>query len=136
MARGAENIGFAIPINSAKRAISQVIEKGKISYPFLGVCWLGITPEIKKALNLSVDYGALILKGRNCQFAIVPNSAAQKAGLKERDIILEWNGIKLKEENNLGKVIQKHNPGDKILLKILRDKNEFNVFVILGERNE
>lgn len=136
MAQMAENIGFAIPINKAKKDIEQVRAQGKISYPFLGVCWTQVTPELKEQLNLPVDYGALIQKSGNCPYGIFPGSAAQKAGLKVGDIILEWNGKKLTSENSLGKVIQKHNPGDEIVLKILRGGKEKTLKVVLGERNQ
>jgi S1-C subfamily serine protease len=135
MAYGAENIGFAIPINKAKRAIEQVKKLGKISYPFLGVCWTQITPELKERFNLPVDYGAFINKDKNCPYGIFPNSAAEKAGLKVGDIILEWNGQKLSPENSLGKVIQKHLPGDKVILRVLRNGQEKTIEVILGERS-
>ncbi len=132
----AENIGFAIPINQAKRDIEQVKKLGKIVYPFLGVCWYQVTPEVQSALGLSVDYGALINKGRNCPSAIFSNSPAQKAGLRENDIILEWNGTKLTAENSLTKQIQRHYPGDTVLLKIMRGNSTFEVKVTLGERRE
>ena len=136
MAQTAENIGFAIPINKAKKAIDQVKKFGKISYPFLGVCWTQITPELKERYNLPVDYGAFISKGKNCPYSIYPGSAAEKAGLREGDIILQWNNQKLTPANSLGKVIQKHNPGDKITLKILREGKEKIIEVVLGERSE
>ncbi len=132
----AENIGFAIPINQAKRDIEQVKRRGKIVYPFLGVCWRQVTPELKEALGLSVDYGALINKGDNCPLAVFPGSAAQKAGLKEDDIILEWEGQKLTPENSLTKMIQKHEPGDVVTLKVMRGASAFTLQVTLGERSE
>jgi S1-C subfamily serine protease len=136
MAQGAENIGFATPINLAKKDLEKLRKTGKISYPFLGVCWLQITPEIKKASNLPVDYGALIKKGENCSSAIFPNSAAQKAGLREGDIILEWNGKKLDSDFNLSKAIQGQSVGDTVTLKILRGDTEKIIKVVLGERTE
>jgi len=136
MAYEAENIGFAIPVNKAKKDIEQVKKIGKIVYPFLGVCWTGINEEVQKELNLPVSEGALIKSGEGCTAAIYPGSAAEKAGLKEGDIILEFNGEKITSENSLGKIIMKYNPGDKITLKILRGGKEKIVEVILGERSE
>ena len=136
MASGAENIGFAIPINKAKKAIEQVKTLGKIVYPFLGVRYLIITDQIQKEKNLPVNYGALIVKGERGESAIFPGSAAQKAGLKEGDIILEFNGEKITSENPLAKIIMKYNPGDKVTLKVLRQNKEIFFEVILGERSE
>lgn len=133
---GAENIGFAIPINQAKRDIEQFKEKGKITYAFLGVRYILITDEIQKRYNLPVNYGALIIRGEKGESAIFPNSAAQKAGLKEGDIILEFNHQKITPQNSLAKLISKCKPGEKVALKILRKQKEFNIDVILGERSE
>jgi S1-C subfamily serine protease len=136
MASGAENIGFAIPINRAKRDIEQVKKTGKIVYPFLGVRYVLINDEIQKENNLPVNYGALILRGERGESAITPGSAAQKAGLREGDIILEFNGEKITTENSLAKIIMKYNPGDKVKLKILRQNQEKIFEVTLGERTE
>jgi serine protease Do len=136
MASGAENIGFAIPINTAKKAIEQVEKTGKITYPYLGICWTAINEEIKQELNLPVSEGALIKGGSGCTAAVYSGSPAEKAGLKEGDIIEEINGEKLTTDNNLSDVIQKYNPGDKITLKILRNGQEKTIEVTLGERSE
>jgi S1-C subfamily serine protease/glycosyltransferase involved in cell wall biosynthesis len=136
MAEAAENIGFAIPINSVKRDIEQMKKLGKIVYPFLGVRYVLINKTIQQENNLPVDYGAWVIKGASGEAAIYPGSAAEKAGLKEKDIILEFNGEKITTENTLAKIIMKYNPGDKITLKILRNGQEKNIEVTLGERSE
>jgi serine protease Do len=136
MASGAENIGFAIPINKAKKDIEQVKKMGKIIFPFLGVRYVIITDEIQKENKLPVNYGAWVVKGEKGESAIFPGSAAERAGLKEGDIILEFNGEKITSQNPLAKIIMKYNPGDKVTLKILRQNKEFSVEVILGERSE
>jgi hypothetical protein len=134
IALSAQNIGFSIPINKAKRDISQVKNTGKISYPFLGVRYVVINEKVKAEKNLTVDYGVLILRGDNGEPAITADSAADKAGLKEGDIILEFDGQKIDAENSLAKIVSNYNPGDRITLKILRDGREANIEVILGER--
>jgi serine protease Do len=136
MASGAENIGFAIPINKAKKDIEQVKKMGKIVFPFLGVRYVIITEEIQKENKLPVNYGAWIVRGERGEAAIFPGSSAEKAGLKEGDIILEFNGEKITTENTLAKIIMKYNPGDKITLKILRNNKEFSLDIVLGERSE
>ncbi len=137
MSQIAENIGFAIPINKAKRDITQVKELGKIVYPFLGIRYILVTEKIKQENNLSVDYGAWIIKGdKPNELAITPGSAAEKAGLKENDIILDFNNEKITPENSLGKIIFEYNPGDKIVLRILRGEKEKIIQATLGERSE
>jgi serine protease Do len=133
---GAENISFAIPINQAKKDIEQIKSSGKIVYPFLGVCSISINEQIQQDLNLPVSYGALIKTGTSCTVAVSLGSPAEKAGLKEEDIILEINSEKITSDNSLAKIIQKYNPGDKITLKILRAGQEKNIDVTLGERKE
>ena len=136
MVQGAQNIGFAIPINYAKKDIEQIKASGKIVYPYLGVRYVLITEKIQKDNNLGVDYGAWIVKGEGGEPAVAQGSVAESAGLKENDIILEFNGEKITTENSLAKIIQKYNPGDQISLKIIRDKEEKTVSVTLGERSE
>ncbi len=137
MAQAAENIGFAIPINKAKKDIEQVKKFGKIVYPFLGVRYVIINETIQKENNLPINYGAWVIRGEGPgESAIFPGSAAEKAGLRERDIILEFNGEKITTENSLAKIIMKYNPGDKVSLKILRGNQEKIFELILGERSE
>jgi len=134
MAQGAESIGFAIPINTAKRDINQVAKTNKIVYPFLGVRYISVDSAVKEKYHLAVDYGALVLKGSNGEPAVTSGSAAEKAGIKSKDVILELNGEKITADSKMSDVITKYNPGDKVTLKILRDGKEINVDAVLGER--
>lgn len=136
MVQQAESIGFTIPINKAKKDIEQVKTSGKIVYPFLGVRYVLINEEIQKENNLPVDYGAWVQKGTGGEPAIFPGSVAEKTGLKEGDIILEFNGEKITTDNTLAKIIMKYNPGDKITLKILREGEEKIFEVTLDEKSE
>ncbi len=134
MASDAENIGFAIPINQIKKSIQEVKERGKISYPFLGVNYVLVNDYIKERYNLSVNYGALIVKDNN-NISVVPGSPAQKAGLQEGDIVLEVDDKKVSEKNTLSKIIISYKVGDKIRLKVLRDGKETTMEATLAERN-
>jgi S1-C subfamily serine protease len=122
IAQGAQNIGFAIPINEVKNSIESVQRVGRIVRPWIGVRYVQINQDIATANKLTVDYGALIIRGTNAtDLAVVPGSPADKAGLVENDIILEVNGIKLKENNPLSHVISKYQVGQDVTLKILHD---------------
>lgn len=135
MASGAENIGFAIPINRAKKDIEDVKTKGKITYPFLGVRYLLISEELAKKNKLPASYGALVARGEEVtDLAVAPGSAADKAGIVENDIILEINSEKVTQDNSLAKLIQKYRAGDTITLKILHKGEEKEVQATLGER--
>ncbi|MCB9802475.1 trypsin-like peptidase domain-containing protein [Candidatus Nomurabacteria bacterium] len=125
-------IGFAIPINSAKKIIEGVIESGEIVRPYLGVRYLMLNENIAKSNNLSINHGALIVRGdARTDLAIIPGSPADKANLRENDIILEVNDELLDEKNNLAKVIAKYQPGDKLKLKIWSQGEEKTTEVIL-----
>ena len=132
--QGAQSIGFAIPINKVKKDINDIKKFGKIVYPMLGVRYILVNKAIAESNKLPVDYGALIIKGGiQNEPAIIPGSAAEKAGLKEGDIILEFNGTKINEKNPLSKLIQQRNPGETINIKILRGKDEMMINAVLGE---
>jgi S1-C subfamily serine protease len=134
MASGAENIGFALPINTAKYAIESVKKSGKIIRPYIGIRYLVITKEIATINKLPVDYGVLISRGKTLgETAIVQNSPADKAGLKEGDIITALNDQKIDENKSLPSILQQYKPGDTVELTVLRDSKEMKIRLTLGE---
>jgi len=136
VASNAESIGFAIPINSAKKAIESVKKTGKITRPMIGVRYVNITKELAKANGLSVDHGALVYKGKNQnEPAVVAGGPADKAGVKEEDIILSVNNEEINENNPLNKILLDFNPGDEIELNIQRGEDQKKIKLTLGEMN-
>jgi S1-C subfamily serine protease len=133
MALGAENIGFTIPINQVKKSIIQVETSGVIKTSYLGVRYVLINSDLQKKNNLPVDYGAWVYSNTS-EPAIVPGSPAQKAGLKQGDIILELNQEKITVNSPLTVLLKKYEPGETITLKILRDEKETEIKITLGER--
>lgn len=117
---GAQNIGFAIPVNYAKKDLEEIKKYGKIKRPFLGVKYIILNKEIAKKDKLPINYGALIVREALGESAIIPNGAAEKAGLKEFDIILECQGEKITEKNPLSHILQKYKVNQEVFLKILR----------------
>ena len=134
IAQGAQNIGFAIPIDEVKSTIESVRQYGKIVRPWLGVRYILINKAIAKANKLAVDYGALIVRGETAaDLAVIPGSPADKAGLVENDIILEVSGKKIDKNNPLVIIINKFKIGDEITLKVLHKGEEKEVKVKLEE---
>lgn len=131
---GAQNIGFAIPINYAKKDLGEVKKYGKIRMPFLGVKYVIINKQIAEKNKLSVDYGALIVRENLGESAIVKGSAADKAGLKEFDIILEAQNKKITNDNPLSSILQKCQIGETIELKVLRNKKKIVLKSTLEEK--
>lgn len=134
MAAGAENIGFAIPVNEVKDTIESVKENGRIVRPWLGVRYVMLNKEIAKQNNLDINEGALIVRGeQRTDLAVMPGSPADKAGLVENDIILEIDKEKITSESSLAAIIGKHKPGEEINLKIMHKGEEKEVKVKLEE---
>ncbi|MBU0649033.1 trypsin-like peptidase domain-containing protein [Patescibacteria group bacterium] len=137
VSREGQLVGFAIPINSAKKIVQSVREYGRIVRPWLGVRYVIITEPAAKENKLPVDYGALILRGSGeLELAVVPGGPADKVGLQENDIILEVDGTRVDQDNALAKLIAAYSPGDTVKLKILHKGEEKEVDVVLEEYGE
>ncbi len=134
VASGANSIGFALSANSVKNVVESVKKNGRIIRPYLGVRFTPITPELKQRNNLPVDYGALVLGGATpTELAVIPGSPADKAGIQANDIILEIDGQKLDEDNQLQNIIGKKSVGDRATLKVLSKGSEKTITVTLEE---
>jgi serine protease Do len=134
MVMGAQNIGFAIPINYAKEDLEEIKKYGKIRVPFLGVRYIILNKEIAEKNKLPVDYGAIILRENLGESPVIPGSAADKIGLKEYDIILEINGKKVTMENPISDILQKAKIDDEISLRVRREGKEIVLKTKLEEK--
>lgn len=135
VARGAENIGFAIPSNQLKRIVEDVKTTGRISSAYMGVRYAILNKQAQKDNGLPFDYGAIILRGTGAtEFAVIPGSPADKAGIVENDIILEINGQKIDTEHPLGNVLANYRPGDTVTVKLWHKGETKDISVVLEER--
>src|SRR6516165_6577632 len=137
-------IGFAIPINTAKAVLNDLMTLGRVRRPELGVQTIPIGPELADEIGLPVDYGLLII-------GVVPGSSADQAGLKagtERaylgnipimlggDLIVAINGENIEDQQDLAQVMNAHRAGDAVKVTVYRGKRKMDVTVTLGEARE
>ncbi len=134
MIMGAENIGFAIPINYAKKDLEEVRKYGKIIMPFLGVKYVLISKEMAEANKLPVNDGALVVREQLGESPVIKGSAADRAGIKEWDIILACNNEKITMKNSLANILQKCKIGEETTLTVLRDGKKINLKAKLEEK--
>jgi S1-C subfamily serine protease len=139
---GSVGIGFAIPVNTAKRVVPELITKGYVTYPYIGATIQSLIPEMAKYLKLKIERGAMISE-------VVKGGPADKAGLKggnQRvqvgnmivlvggDIVVKADQLEVKTNDELIRYIREKKPGDTILLKVFRKDSLIDIKVTLGER--
>ncbi len=137
-------IGFAIPINTAKAVLNDLITLGTVHRPSLGIASLAIGPELAQEMGLSADYGMLIVR-------TVPGGAADRAGLhggNQRayigatpimiggDLIVAIDGEPVGDQQDLANIMNKHRSGDTVTVTIYRSQQKMNIKVVLGEARE
>ena len=131
VASGAQNIGFAIPINDLKYLINGVLKQGKLQQAYLGVRYISLTDELAGQLNLKIKRGAYLISGQG-NGAVVKGSPADKAGLKEKDVITKVNNTQIDDNTNLSTALGKFQVGDTVNLTVLRDGKTQTIMVTLG----
>ncbi|MEX2090697.1 MAG: trypsin-like peptidase domain-containing protein [Candidatus Paceibacterota bacterium] len=132
---GAQNIGFSIPINWAKVDVEDIIKHGRIIKPYIGLNYVMLDKKLQKQYSLPVGNGALVIRDhRPGAEAIIPDSPADKAGLKENDIITELNGEQVLEGMDLRDMLQKYGVGSEIELSVLRKDKNLKLKATLEER--
>ena len=137
-------IGFAIPINTAKAVINDLLTSGRVRRPALGVSTIPVDPGLADQMGLAADYGLLIVQ-------VVPGGAADNAGLRggsERaflgnmpitlggDLIVAIDGNKVEDQQELAQVMNNHRAGDTVRVTIYRGKKKMDVNVTLGEARQ
>jgi S1-C subfamily serine protease len=137
-------IGFAIPINTAKAVLNDLVTEGRVRRPSLGIQGLPIGPELADELGLPADYGVLIVQ-------VMPGSAAAKAGLRGGnqkallgntpilvggDLIVGIDGQRIEDMQDLSRVMNNHRAGDVVAVNVFRGKQQLSVKVTLGEAKQ
>ena len=127
LAGGSQNVGFAISIDSAKAAIGDLRQGDQVATAFLGVEMQQVNPAVAKQLHLVTSTGAVVRK-------VTAGSAAEKAGLKENDVVVAIDGAEVQRPDDVGAKIRRHKPGDDVQVTIERAGKQQDVTVTLGTR--
>ena len=122
----AEGLGFAIPSNTAKAVAEQIIQKGYVSRPYIGIQWQWITPSISAMYSLPVQWGAYISQ-------IDSGSPAAKSGLQRGDIITRIGDTALDDSHPYINALYQHAPGEPVKLEVIRGDKTLDIQVTLGE---
>lgn len=123
----AQGIGFAIPINTAKEVLDELIKTGGVSRPYIGVYLQDITKDLADYFNLKSTEGALISY-------VVPNSPAEKAGLRQGDVILRINDKTIKKSSDVSEIVSNSKINQKLVLLIYRNGRTMYVSVTVGKK--
>jgi S1-C subfamily serine protease len=137
IAADSNGIGFAIPIDIARPIMQQALDGKKLSRPYMGVVYRPIDRQVASARKLPVNDGALVIAGSgqdSSQPAVVPNSPADKAGIKAGDIIVKVNDQAIDGDHPLDATLSEFAPGDVVTVQLLRNGSPLSVSVTLGTR--
>jgi S1-C subfamily serine protease len=139
---GSEGVGFAVPIDLAERSVEQLREDGEAEYAYIGVTTQLLYPQLADRLGIEADTGALLAR-------VLPDGPADEAGLEAGrdtiefqgvevpsggDVVLAVDGEPIRTQSDLPRLISLHAPGDEVTLDVVRDGDEREVDVTLGER--
>ncbi len=137
-------IGFAIPINTAKAVVNDLVSYGRVRRPALGIASLPISPELAQELGLAADYGLLVMQ-------VVPGGPADRAGIHGGnqeawlgntriliggDLIIAVDGTQVEEQQDLAQVMNNHRAGDSVKITYMRGRKKLEATVTLGEARE
>ncbi len=127
----ADGIGFAIPISSVKGMLNNIIKNQAADRSYMGVYYINITPDIAVTYDLPVTSGAYISNSGNLD-SVIKDGPGDKAGLKDKDIIIKINGVSVGKAGTVSSLIGEYMPGDTIQITVLRDGKEKNINLTLG----
>ncbi|MFN2463769.1 MAG: S1C family serine protease [Candidatus Dormibacteria bacterium] len=123
----AQGIGFAIPIDRARDVVAELLTRGSVSHPYLGITYRGVDPQLQAQKSLASDHGALVTEVKS-------GSPSDRGGVHIDDIVTAIDAVEIDEENTLFAVLSKHRAGDRVKLSILRKGRKVTAEVTLGQR--
>jgi serine protease Do len=122
-----QGIGFSIAVNAAKPIAEQLVSQGRVAHPFLGIFYHQLTPAIAEQLSLSAKQGVVVTQ-------LVSGAPAEKAGLQVRDVISTVDGQQIVDETTLGRALNRHKPGERAQLSVVRGDQRLTLDVTLSEK--
>jgi len=125
----AQGVGFAISINAARPIAAQLAAGQTVFHPYLGIAYVAMNPGLAWQLNMTVQQGLLVT-------SVASGSPAASAGLQRRDVIVQVDGQPIRDETTLGRVLNRHAPGDQVQLTVDRAGSRPTLTVTLGKRSE
>jgi S1-C subfamily serine protease len=135
VATNAQGIGFAIPINIAKPLLQQALAGQPLARPWIGIRYEAVTPALVRERSLTIDHGAIVGVGQNDSSpAVVPDSPADKAGVRAGDIVTSLEGITIDTEHPLDAVLTQFAPGRTVTVEVYRNGSTIKLQVTLGTR--
>jgi len=121
-----QGLFFAIPANTVVQIASQLIESGRVTYPYLGIEPQPINPQIASQFDLPIEYGIAVIR--------VLDGPAAAAGIQPNDFIVAIDGERIDADTSFNELLFEHRPGDTVPVTVLRGDEEFDLEVTLGER--
>ncbi len=123
----AQGIGFAIPINTVKNIVDQLLTTGKVIRPYIGVAMLDLNAKLSQYLGISLEKGIIVT-------GVAPDGPAAFSGLRPRDIITKINGKSVDSSEDLRRSVRKSKPGDMMELSVVRNNREASISIKIGKR--
>lgn len=123
----AEGLGFAVPSNTVRSVAEQLISRGRIEYPFIGISYTEVTPQLAAEMNLNSKYGIVITQ-------VTSNSPASRAGLRQQDVVTAIDNNPINETNSLRSILFRYRVGDKVTLTVERGGQTMQVDITLVAR--
>lgn len=130
VAANAEGIGFAIPINATKGTLKSVLAGKGVQRAYLGLRYIQVTAEVAKKYDLPTNQGAYVISDTRSP-AVVADGPADKAGIKEKDILTKINGLLVGPQGGVSSLVGEYAPGDTVEVTYLRGSQEFTTKVTL-----
>jgi 2-alkenal reductase len=123
----AEGLGFAISSNTARAVVEQLIDRGFVSHPYLGINWRTVTPSLAAAYNLPAENGVLVTQ-------VDADGPAGQAGIRQGDILTGLDGQPIDADAPFINLLFLHQPGEAVTLSVVRGEDALQVSVTLAER--